>query len=363
MRIAACETYPISLPFHEPYVTANGTIAARRMAVLALTGESGEVGYGDAVPMSLRGGPGLARVVADLERGCAGSIVGAELTGAADILGLLARCARAGLSAAALAAIDTALIDLLGRVSGVPAWCVLGAASARPVACNGTLGGGEPEAVAAAAETLAERGFGTLKVKVGTGDDRRRVEAVRAAVGPGVALRIDANGAWTVAEAATSLKALSGSSGLELAEQPCATLEAMAELRARTDVPLVADESVASVPDAERAVAIGACDAVTLKLAKVGGPHAALALAGAVPAYLSSALDSAIGIAAAAHTALALPASGFAAGLAHGLATSSLFADDVAADDRLGGPLLDPGSSPGLGVEVDAAALERLAIR
>ncbi len=81
------------------------------------------------------------------------------------------------------------------------------------------------------------------------------------------------------------------------------------------------------------------------------------------PAYLSSALDSAIGIAAGLHTALALPQEGFAAGLAHGLATSNLFSDDVVAGHGFGGPAPDPGSSPGLGVEVDPTALERLEIR
>lgn len=359
MRITGCETFPISLPFRAPYITANGTIGSREMAVLRISAEGGMVGYGDAVPMSLRGGPGLDRVLADLDRAAAGTLAGAGLEGDADVRTLLAACADRDISSAALAAIDVALLDLLGRATGLPAWQILGAGRVAPVECNGTLGGGEPDAVAADAAELAGRGFRALKIKVGIGDDRGRVAAVRAAVGPDVALRVDANGAWSIAQAREELRGIAASAQLELAEQPCSSLEEMAELRALSDVAIVADESVATADDATRAVAIGACDAATLKLAKVGGPHAALTIAGAIPAYLSSALDSAIGIAAAAHTALALPTTG----LAHGLATSSLFADDVVAGGRFGGPRLDPGSSPGLGVDVDPAALERLAIR
>lgn len=359
MRISGYETFPISLPFRDPYITANGTIGSREMAVLRISADGDSVGYGDAVPMALRGGPGLERVVADLERAGAAVLIGAELDCASGIRALVATCANLDIGPAALAAIDVALLDLLGRATGVPVWRILGAGRTVPVECNGTLGGGEPDAVAADAVELAGRGFRTLKIKVGIGDDRGRVAAVRGAVGPDVALRIDANGAWPVTQAREELQEMSAAGGLELAEQPCASLEELAELRALSDVAIVADESVATAADATRAVALGACDAATLKLAKIGGPHAALTIAGVIPAYLSSALDSAIGIAAAAHTALALPPAGFA----HGLATSSLFADDVVAGGRFGGPLLDPGSSPGLGVEVDAAALERLAIR
>jgi len=251
---------------------------------------------------------------------------------------------------------------LTARTYGVPAWDVLGAPSARPVLCNGTLGAGEPAVAAARAGELARQGFATLKVKVGSGDDAGRMRAVRAACGPDTKLRVDANGAWDVEEAVAALAALADVA-LELAEQPCRSLEAMAELRARTEVPLVADESVTDEADAEQAVALGACDAVTLKLAKVGGPHAALRAAAIGPAYLSSALDSPLGIAAAVHTSQAMPAGGFAAGLAQGLATSDLFADNIADATGLAGPAIEAPVSPGLGVEVDPDAVERLRIR
>ncbi len=229
------------------------------------------------------------------------------------------------------------------------------------VVCNGTLGGGAADAVGSEAAELAGRGFATLKVKAGTGDDEGRLGAVRAAAGPEVALRVDANGSWSVAEAVAKLEALA-TVGLELAEQPCADARGLAAVRARCEVPIVADESVATRADADHCVELGACDAATLKLAKVGGPHVALALAADLPCYLSSALDSALGVAAAVHTAQALPTRGFAAGRAHGLATAPLFADDVADAAAFAGPTIAPPDRSGLGVEVSEAALERLRI-
>lgn len=362
MHITSLEAFPIALPFREPYITAGGTIERREMIVVRITAEGEVSGHGDAVPMSLRGGPGMRQVLDALEGECAGILGGATVEGSTDIRTLVSACAEAGAPAGALDALDTALIDLLGRGTDTPAWKLLGAEDGTPVPCNGTLGGGEPSAVGAAAGELASQGFRTLKVKVGTGRDRERVEAVREAAGPDVALRIDANGAWCLSRAQRELREIDDSVGLELAEQPCESLAELSALHASTRVPIVADESVASAEEAEQALRLDACDAVTLKLAKVGGPHAAIAVARLTPAYLSSALDSAIGIAAAAHTALALPTEGFAAGLAHGLATSRLFSDDVASAEGLGGPTLHPRSSPGLGVEVDPEALERLAI-
>ena len=363
MRIASFEVIPVGLPFARPYVTATGRLERREMLMLRVASDDATEGWGDAVPMSLRGGAGTVEVAAGLDRAC-DALVGLELDldparASADVLG---RAAVAGARGPALSAIDVALLDLLSRRDGEPAWRLLGASDPSPVACNATIGADAPAEAAASAARAARSGFGTVKVKVGDEDDVDRVSAIRDALGPEVRLRIDANGAWTVARARERLEAMAPA-GLELAEQPCATVGDLAELRAGVPVPIVGDESVNDRAEAEAAVAAGAIDAATLKLAKVGGPHAALGIADAVPAYLSSALDSAIGIAAAAHTAAALHADGFAAGLAHGLATSPLFADNVGDDGPLTGPEIELGSAPGLGIEVDRDAIERLRLK
>jgi muconate cycloisomerase len=148
--------------------------------------------------------------------------------------------------------------------------------------------------------------------------------------------------------------------GIELAEQPAADLEDLAVVHNQTAIPIAADESVNSADDARRATELGACQLATVKLAKVGGITPARGIAGELPVYLSSALDGPVGIAAAAHLAQVLrPAAPWAA-LAHGLATQLLFADTIASVEcDLRGDLLHLPQGPGLGVEIDEAALER----
>jgi L-Ala-D/L-Glu epimerase / N-acetyl-D-glutamate racemase len=364
MRIRSLEAIPVALPFRRPYVTAAGTLERRDMIVVRLRSEQGVSGHGDAVPMSLRGGPRLDAVRSDLVDVCAPLLAGIDLGSdpGRGIAAALSRCREGGAGPQALSAVDIALIDLVGRSLGTPAWRLLGATSAKPVVCNGTLGADDPDTSAEIAAALARRGFGTLKVKVGSGDDLERIGAVRAAAGPETKIRLDANGAWGSREAIARLADLA-QFGIELIEQPCRKIEDLAEVRGATRMRVVADESVGDLGEATRAFAMGAVDAATLKLAKVGGVHAALEIGAAVPAYLSSALDSALGIAAAAHATRALFPRQFASGLAHGLATSGLFADNVADASALHGPTIALDDRPGLGVEVDDGSLKRLLIR
>jgi L-Ala-D/L-Glu epimerase / N-acetyl-D-glutamate racemase len=366
LRVRSLETFPVGLPFRRPYVTATGTLDRREMIVVRIRSTEGAVGYGDAVPMSLRGGPGLDTVRSDLADICAPLLTDIDFdleSGSVKAIPkALARCRDGGAGAQALSAVDIALLDLIGKSTGLPAWRLLGASRAEPVVCNGTLGADEPTAAAEQAAAMCREGFGTLKVKVGSGPDFARIGAVRAASGPETNLRIDANGAWGAREAMACLADLEPLR-IELVEQPCRKVEDLAEVRAATGMRIVADESVNDLDDATNALSIGAIDAATLKLAKVGGVHTALEIGAAVPAYLSSALDSALGIAAAAHTTQALFPRQFASGLAHGLATSGLFADNVADDANLQGPSIALGEAPGLGVEVDEQAIERLRIR
>jgi L-alanine-DL-glutamate epimerase-like enolase superfamily enzyme len=182
---------------------------------------------------------------------------------------------------------------------------------------------------------------------------------VRAALGPRARLRIDANGAWAPQQALERLAAMEPF-GLELAEQPAGDLEELAVVHAQTAIPIAADESVASVAEAERAVELGACQLTTVKLAKTGGIGPARSIARVLPAYASSALDGPVGIAAAAHLVQALWERGAAPELAHGLATRLLFRDTVAsAECELRGGLLHLPDGPGLGVAIDERALNR----
>jgi muconate cycloisomerase len=325
-------------------VTARGSLDRREIVLLRLRTGEGITGLGEGVPMSLRGGTSLAAVVAELESW------GSRATSGKSGL--------ESLSGPARIAAATALADAEARRREIPLHDLLSPGSTlTPVECNATLTAGTPENVLAQAELWASDGFNTFKLKLGAGDDVAQVVAVRKGLGDGVKIRIDANGSWTPAEAASRLEALEPF-GIELAEQPVTGLEALAGLRSASAVPLVADEAVASTEEAAEAARLSACDAVTVKLSKTGSLDATLG--GHLPTYLSSALDGPVGIAAAAHVAQTLPRSGAFTDLAHGLATSRLFSTTVAREhSRLDGPLLLPPAGPGLGVEIDEQALKR----
>src|SRR5262249_22242685 len=200
-------------------------------------------------------------------------------------------------------------------------------------------------------------GCRTAKVKVAErgqslADDTARVEAVRDALGSGGAIRVDANGAWGVGDAARALRAL-GRFGLEYAEQPCATLAELAELRRKTDVPLAADESIRRAEDPLAVRASGSCDIVVLKAQPLGGGRAALAVAEAcgLPGLGSRPVGAPVGLAARGAFGPALPA----LRRPSGLATMSLLAGDVT-----GAPLAEeagvlPVARPGIDAERLAA--------
>lgn len=179
-------------------------------------------------------------------------------------------------------------------------------------------------------------GCRTAKVKVAErgqtlADDLARVEAVRDALGPSGRVRIDANGAWSVHEAVRALRELARFD-LEYAEQPCASVEELAELRLRLarsgiDVLVAADESIRRSGDPERVAALHAADVAVLKVQPLGGVRACLELAErlGLPVAVSSALETSVGIAAGVALAAALPELPYACGLN----TVALLAHDV----------------------------------
>jgi O-succinylbenzoate synthase len=343
MRIASVEVVPYALPFREPYVTARGRLDRREMVLLRLRDHDGRVGLGEAVPLSLRGGTSLSRVVGELEG-----------LGERESLDESAVGQGSGLSAPARCAALTALMDLRGKLAAGGA---AESGAPPPIECNATLVSGEPAAVAADAERWAEDGYSSFKLKLGAGDDVGQVRAVREALGADARIRIDANGVWDVETAQRTLAEVEPFE-IELAEQPVAGIEELAAVAASTSIPISADESVESREDAERARAAGACMVSGVKLSKVGGPEPAIEIAEVMTCYISSGLDGPVGIAAGAQVAQTLQAGDEAVALAHGLATQRLFASTIAATEcELRDGAIHPPPGPGLGVEIDEAAL------
>ena len=182
-------------------------------------------------------------------------------------------------------------------------------------------------------------GCRTVKIKVAErgqtlDDDVARVRRTREILGPEGRIRIDANGGWNVDEAEHAVHRLA-EFDLEYVEQPCAAVEELAELRERIHylgIPVAADESVRKAEDPIAVARAGAADLIVIKAQPLGGIRRAMAVVAeaGLPAVVSSALESSIGIAMGAHLAAALPALDYDCGLA----TVDLFEGDVVAEGR-----------------------------
>jgi o-succinylbenzoate synthase len=325
----------LSIPLREPFATSGGVVAERELALLRLEDDDGAVGYGEAAPLEPYDGVTLDEVLAALRDGNG----------------------RGG-PPQARAAEEMAQLDLEAGRAGRP----IGEPGAEVIPVNRTLAGGPPGEVAERAAEGVRQGYSCFKLKVGLPDDEDRVAAVRAAVGPWPALRIDANGAWSPHEAVAAIERLARFD-LQLVEQPCATLEEMAEVRRAVEVPIAADESVATAADVRVAAAREACDIVNVKLSPSGGFTAARdalreAAASGLGAFLSSTLDGPWGISAALQLA-----AGERVQLACGLATLELFDATLAMalPPPADGVLVVP-QGPGLGLAIDAAAIAEVLV-
>ncbi|WP_456283823.1 o-succinylbenzoate synthase [Microbacterium sp. JZ101] len=245
------------------------------------------------------------------------------------------------------------------------AWNPQPAAHRSSIPVNATV----PAVAAADVAAILARydGCRTAKVKVAErgqtlDDDVARVRAVREALGVEARIRVDANGGWNVDEAERALHALS-EFDLEYAEQPCASVDELAEIRRRLhdwDIPVAADESVRKAADPLRVARAGAADILVVKAQPLGGTRRALDIvqAAGIPAVVSSALDTSIGLAQGAALAAALPDLPYDCGLG----TAALLAADVV-DPRLvpsGGaiPVTRPEPDPSL-LDAHGASAER----
>lgn len=194
-------------------------------------------------------------------------------------------------------------------------------------------------APALAHDLVMTSGCQTAKVKVADArsslaEDQARLEAVRDALGPAGAIRVDANAAWSVDEALAAIPLLErAAGGLEYVEQPCAAVEDLALVRRRLNVRIAADESIRRAEDPYRVRDLEAADIAVLKVQPLGGVQACLRIADDIglPVVVSSALETSVGIAAGVALAAALPELEFACGLA----TVALLRSDVVDESLL----------------------------
>ncbi|HEY5657486.1 MAG TPA: o-succinylbenzoate synthase [Myxococcota bacterium] len=366
MKLARALLTPLRLVLRRPVVTARERLDGRDGLLLCLEAETGEIGYGEALPLAGFGLEPLERATEAVT-----AAVRALLTQPWPDLAAALDSAERHTSAApsARAALDVALHDVFARAQGRSIAALLsaqrGAEPHADVPVNALIAATDVETAARHARQAVSRGFRALKLKVGCGDveaDVRRAAAVRAAAGPDVELRLDANGAW---DEATAVAALERLAPLDIAfvEQPVPAdaLDALVRVREASPIPIAADESVRDEARARTILERKAADLLVVKPAALGGLRpasriAARAAAAGVGVVVTGLLDSAVGLAAALHLAAALPDPRRAAGLA----TDALFETDLAALPRIAAGRRGLPEGPGLGVVPKPKHLARL---
>lgn len=361
MRITGVEVYRKDLPLVVPFSHfASGTVRALEEVYVRLLTDEGPAGLGEARGNShyLTGDTPHA-VAAQVLGHLAPVLVGRdprELSACLDAVG------RAVVNLhGARSAVDMALHDLVGKAYGVPVYALLGGAVRDELPSNLSLWYGAPEETVRHAVDAVTQGFRALKVRVGltpAARDIERVRAVREAVGPDVSLAVDANMAWSAREAVRRIERLAPF-GLAYCEQPVAhdDLDGLRYVTRHSDVPIMADESVQSLGDVLRIARDRAADLLHLKLIKVGGIDglrraAAVADAAGLGVMVGQTNEGRLATAAAAHCARAVPAAYLELYGAEGLAT------DPASGFELTRGLASIREAPGLGVDLDLAALD-----
>lgn len=353
MKITRVETWMVPVALETPYAVAYAAACERTtLAFVRLETDRGVVGYGSAGCDSEVTGETADTVIAAIESVAEPILRGADPR---EPLRLLHELTTAlGAQPSALAAIDMALFDIIGKVLERPLWRILGGLRDR-IATSITIGILSDSETFEAARRWHAEGFTCLKIKGGLDveSDIRRAILLREMLGHGVELRFDANQGYSVAD---SIRFANEScrADVSLLEQPTDARrpEWLGEVRGQTTVPIMADECVKVAADALCVVRSGWADMLNVKLMKCGGVAAALQIeavadAANVPIMVGCMDESALGIAAGLHFALARPATTLADLDGH----IGLIGDPVMSGLRLVNGVLFPPDGPGLGIE------------
>ena len=358
--IAEVRTRRLSVPLHTPFVTALRRATTVETVVVEVVDSDGAVGWGEAPQVWQVTGDSLAGSQACLDGPLRDALVGR----AADLRESTALVQHAVVAnRSAKMAADVALHDLAARRAGLTlaehlaSWSGVTTLPPTHVRTDVTLAAGSPAELAAAAAARVTDGFGTLKLKVGTdaATDVARVLAVRAAVGPDVALRLDANQGWDAFEAVRVIGALeSAGTDVEVVEQPvpAGDVIGLAYVTAHVETPVMADESLFTLEDLVEIIRHDAADLVNVKLAKCGGLTPALELLRVAHlhgfgTFVGSMMESHLGVSAAAALVAAVGTSSLPDLDAAWWSVSSPYVGGASYD----GDRLVLSERPGLGIE------------
>jgi L-alanine-DL-glutamate epimerase-like enolase superfamily enzyme len=379
MKITKIECIPVSMPFAKPMKMGGGTADCADSVVVKLHTDEGITGIcetGDTSPWYM--GESQDSIMHNINKVYGPQVLlGEDPFNIERIVAGMDRAAK--LNNQSKAVIDYALHDIMGKALGVPVYQLLGGLSNPKIPLAFVMSSGTPDEVMAEGRALVKAGFRGMKLKVGAksiGEDLEMLGALRQAVGKDIKIITDTNGGWHYLQAFQFLKE-AVRYDLFLAEQPVPywDIEGMARLRRKVDVPVFADEAAAEPSDLLKLMQRDAVDGFFLKVPKAGGIHksqkwVAIARAAGLIVMCGCMIDSGLGAAANAHFLAATEWLGKIEQEAIGPlnlynihdTVSQPLSDDLAVKVlRYEGGYLYPPDGPGLGVELNEAAVKKLA--
>ncbi|WP_255192477.1 dipeptide epimerase [Natronobeatus ordinarius] len=270
----------VELPFEFPFTIARGTATHAENVIVTIEDEDGVVGVGGAGPSAHYG------ETADTIEAVLPDLLGVvEAVGDPHQLARIERRMRETVrnNPAARCAVSIALHDLAAKQLEQPLFRYWGLDPAESVESSYTIGIDDTETMREKTETAVERGYGTLKVKLGTDRDEEIVRTIRETA-PDARIYVDANEAWTPKEAVAKIEAIAAYD-LEFVEQPvpAENPEGLGYVYERSPLPIAADESLITVDDVPRIA--DRCDVANLKLMKCGGLREAIRIVHAARAH------------------------------------------------------------------------------
>ncbi len=366
LMIRRVDAIPVGLPLKKAVAMAGTTVSRALNILVRIEAVDGTVGWGEAASAPTMTGDTLGGLLAAVRDHLGPLLIGEDAWMRPALCRKLARALYG--NTGAHSAIELALLDLAGQASGLPLVDLIGGAVRRDVAPMWLLGNPTPEQDIAEAHARRAEGFGFFKLKIGTKPVDTEIAstiALRQALGDAMPLCADANCGLTFADARRYVEGVR-EAGLMFVEQPLAhdDRRGLARLTRLAPMPIGADEGIHSLADIE---AHGECGigGVSLKLIKLGGMSAAVEAAqlcgrlGLAVNVAAKIAESSIASAAAIHLACAAPAIDWGVSLTH-----FYLAGDVAKNaPAIGDGAVALPAGPGLGIEVDEAAVERFRIR
>ncbi len=362
MRIVSARLHHILLPLREPFVISYASWTAMPSIILEMETDDGRTGWGEAVPDEIVTGETAAAAMQVLQHLLLPLIIGRDPHDLEDLHHVMA--SRLGGNTSAKAAIDIACHDLIAQAASVPVYDLVGGRAHEVLTYPRVISIGAPDEMAAQAERAVDAGYASIKIKVGAGDRERDVARIRAvceAVEHRVPVRVDVNQGWGAAGTAIGAVTQLGGLGICWIEEPIAMgdLRGLAEVRAHSAVPIMADESCQGMASLLEIVRLRAADLINLKLMKTAGLYRALqmasvAQAAGLDAQVGSMVESSVASSAGYHLAMARRSI-----RSQELTGPLLFTTDVG-DLHYELPQVHLSGQPGLGLRIDRDALASL---